>query len=137
MVELIKQTKDVVLERLDRAINEKGADRMNVQEVGMLADVVKDLADAEKSCWEAEYYRSVSEAMEQGSMGYDGHVQPNSYGYRGQARDSMGRYSARRGYRGMAGYGHDDMMQEVRQMIEMADPQERDRLKMQLRKMAE
>ena len=47
MVELIKETKDTVLERLDKSINEKGADRMNVQEVGMLADVVKDLAEAE------------------------------------------------------------------------------------------
>lgn len=149
MVGLIKQTKDTVLERLDKAINEKGADRMNVQEVGMLADVVKDLADAEKSCWEAEYYMAVTEAMQDGSMGYDGmgyggdarggaQGGQDGYrrGYRMQPRDSMGRYTSRSGYRGMA-YGHDDVMQEVRQMIETSDPQESARLKMQLRQMSE
>lgn len=140
MVELIKQTKDTVLERLERAINEKGADRMNVQEVGMLADVVKDLAEAEKSCWEAEYYMAVTEAMGDGSMGYDGmgYSQGRQGGRRmgySPNRDSMGRY-ARRGY-SRGGYGHDDTMQELRQMMEAADPQERERLKMQLRQMTE
>lgn len=160
MVELIKQTKDTVLERLDKAINEKGADRMNVQEVGMLADVVKDLAEAEKACWEAEYYMSVTEAMQDGSMGYEdamgyargyrrGYSQgqggsqgyrrgyEQGQGYRGQPRDSQGQFTSRSGYRRMDGYGHDDMMQEVRQLMETADPQERERLKMQLRQMVE
>lgn len=143
MVERIKETKDQVLQRLEQVINEKGPDRMNVQEVGMLADVVKDLAEAEKSCWEAEYYMAVTNAMQEGSMGYDGmgYSQGGQQGRGGSGygrsgynpnRDSMGRYS-RKGYR----YGHDDMMQEVRQMMEVADPQERERLKVQLRQMAE
>lgn len=144
MVELIKETKDTVLERLDKSINEKGPERMNVQEVGMLADVVKDLAEAEKSCWEAEYYRSVTEAMEDGSMGYEDGMgyarsggssqggrgsQGRGYrmGYRGQPRDSQGRYTGR-------GY-HGDVMAEVREMMETADPTERERLRKQLREM--
>lgn len=157
MVELIRSTKDTVLERLDKAINEKGADRMNVQEVGMLADVVKDLAEAEKSCWEAEYYMSVTEAMQDGSMGYDdgmgyrrggsGSSQGGSgsgrggrgyrRGYRGQSRDSMGRYTSRSGYRPMDGYGHDDVMMDVREMMDTADPQEREEIKRKLREMTE
>ena len=148
MVEKIKETKDQVLKRLEQVINEKGVERMNVQEAGMLADVVKDLAEAEKSCWEAEYYMAVTEAMQDGSMGYDGMGYGNDSrgtqdmqhgyrrGYRGQPRDSMGRYSSRRGYGGMA-YGHDDVMHEVRQMMDMADPQEKERLRMQLRQMTE
>lgn len=141
MVELIKETKNTLLERLDKAINEKGADRMNIQEVGMLTDAVKDLAEAEKSCWEAEYYMTVTNAMEDGSMGYDGMGysgrggMQGGYGYRGQRRDSMGRYSSR-GYTRNR-YGHDDMMQEMRQMMDGADPQERERLKQQLRQMAD
>lgn len=143
MVGLIKETKNTVLERLDKAINEKGADRMNVQEVGMLADVVKDLAEAEKSCMEAEYYAAVTEAMDEGSMGYDGMGYDKGQqggrdyrmGYRGQPRDSQGQYASRRGYRRM-GY-HGDIMQEVRQMMDGANPQEREQLKMQLRQMAE
>lgn len=144
MVEEIKKTKDKVLRRLEQVIDEKGPERMNVQEVSMLADVVKDLAVAEKSCREAEYYMSVTDAMYDGSMGYDSSMgydgmgysdgSRNRQGYRGQPRDSMGRY--RSGYR-QERYGHDDMMQEVRQMIETAEPQERERLKMQLRQMTE
>ena len=139
MVGEIKATKDKVLRRLEQVIDEKGPERMNVQEVGMLADVVKDLAEAEKSCWEAEYYMSVTEAMQDGSMGYDGMGYGSSQGRQGRMgynpnRDSMGRY-ARRGY--SRGYGYDDAMQEVRQMMQTADPQERERLKAQLRQMAD
>lgn len=137
MVELIKQAKDSMLERMEQAINERGAERVDVSEMGKLADIVKDLAEAEKSCWEAEYYRTVSESMEGGSMGYD------SMGYQGQRggsqgrsgyRDSMGRY-ARRGYEGR--YGHDDVMQTVKDLMTSADPQEREQLKRELRKMAD
>lgn len=158
MVEMIRQTKDTVLERLDKAINEKGADRMNVQEVGMLADVVKDLAEAEKSCWEAEYYMTVTEAMEEGSMGYEegmGYSGGGSQGgrggsqgsqggssgygyrrgYRGQPRDSMGRYTSR-GY-SHGRYGHDDIMQSVKDMMMSADPQEKKQMRQRLRQMAD
>lgn len=151
MVEKIKETKDKVLRRMEQAIDERGMERADVNELGKLADIVKDMAEAEKACWEAEYYRSVTEAMGDGSMGYDdgmgyargGHGYRRGYeqgarrdgmGYNPN-RDSMGRY-ARRGYR-QDGYGHDDMMQEVRQLMETADPQERERLKMQLRQMVE
>ncbi len=138
MVEEIKKTKDKVLRRLEQVIDEKGPERMNVQEVGMLADVVKDLAEAEKSCWEAEYYMSVTDAMHDGSMGYDGmgysDGSRNRQGYRGQPRDSTGRY--RSGYR-QERYGHDDALHELRQIMDAADPQERERLKSQLRQMTE
>ena len=156
MVELIKQTKDTVLERLDKAINENGTDRMNVQEVGMLADVVKDLAEAEESCWEAEYYRSVTEAMEGGSgydgqmgmrdnqMGYDGMYGAqggNSGGsnrggsqgsYRGRSgyRDSRGRY-ARRGY----GSGYHEHIDALKMELQNADQQEREQIMNELRGM--
>ena len=43
----------------------------------------------------------------------------------------------RRGYRKMENYGHTDMMAEIRQMMETADPQGREQLKMQLRQMTE
>lgn len=155
MVEKIKQTKEQVLERMERAINERGTERMDVSEVGKLADIVKDLAEAEKSCWEAEYYMSVTEAMEEGPMGYqDGSGDQYGYGYsqggngrsngsqngsqgrrgyRGQPRDSQGQYMSRRGYR----YGHADMMQDIRDMMAEADPQERENIKRQLRQLSE
>lgn len=151
MVEKIKDLKDELLMQAEQDMHERGG--VNPETI----DGIKDLAEAEKACWEAEYYRSVTEAMEDGQMGYDdgmgyrrggmgydrGSTQGRGYrrgyeresrrGYRG--RDSMGRYTSRRGYRRMDRYGHDDMMAEVRQMMETADPQEREQLKMQLRQM--
>ena len=154
MVEKIKEIKDELLMQAEQDIHEGGS--VDPETI----DGIKDLAEAEKSCWEAEYYRAVTEAMEDGSMGYDGMgydrqggsgnrrggrgyrqgSRGGGYrrGYQGQPRDSQGQYMSRRGYRRMeGGYGHDDMMMELRQMMEQADPQERERLKKQLRQMAE
>lgn len=151
MVEKLKDLKDELLMQAEQDMHENGSvDHMMI-------DDIKDLAEAEKSCWEAEYYRTVTEAMEDGKAGYDdgmgytrrggmgydrqgrgyrrGYERESRRGYRGQSRDSMGRYNSRRGYRRMDGYGHTDMMAEVRQMMETADPQEREQLKMQLRQM--
>lgn len=155
MVEKIKDLKDELLMQAEQDMHDGG--RVDPETI----DGIKDLAEAEKACWEAEYYRSVSEAMEDGKMGYDdgmgyrggrggmgydrqgGSMQGRGYrrgyeresrrGYRG--RDSMGRYTSRRGYRRMENYGHTDMLAEIRQMMETADPQEREQLKMQLRQM--
>lgn len=159
MVEKIKDLKDELLMQAEQDMHDNGM--VDPQAI----DNIKDLAEAEEKCWKAEYYRSVTEAMEDGKMGYDdgmgyqrgnrgnmgydrqgGSMQGRGYrrgyeresrrGYRG--RDSMGRYTSRRGYRRMeGGYGHDDMLMEVRQMMETADPQEREQLKMQLRQMTE
>ena len=163
MVEKIKDLKDELLMQAEQEMHDTG--QVNPESI----DAVKDLAEAEKACWEAEYYRSVTEAMEDGKMGYDdgmgygrggmgygrgnqggsnqgrgyrrGYERESRRGYRGQSRDSMGRYTSRRGYRRMENYGHQDMMQDIKQMaqqmMETADPQEREQLKMQLRQMAE
>ena len=148
MVEKIKDLKDEMLMQAEQDMHEGG--RVDPETI----DGIKDLAEAEKACWEAEYYRSVTEAMEDGKSGYDdgmgyprggnqgsmrgyrrGYERESRRGYRGQSRDSQGRYTTRRGYRRMENYGHQDMMAEVRQMMETADPQEREQLKMQLRQM--
>jgi hypothetical protein len=157
VIELVEQISDIknqILEKMQQTVDERGIERMDVAEIGKLSDAVKDMAEAEKSCWESEYYRAVTEAMEDGSMGYEdgmsyaqGNQQGNQQGgrgygrgrggrrgYRGQPRDSMGRYT-RRGYRGR--YGHDDMMQDIKDMLMSADPQEKEQLKQKLRQMAD
>ena len=139
MVEAIKSNKDMLLKRLEQVINEKGPERMNVQEAGMLSDQIKDLAEAEKACWEAEYYRSVTEAME-GPSGY----MPEDMGYGGRMggrgrmgynrnRDSMGRYTSRRGYDGS--YGYHEHMEDIRSEMQTASPEEREKMKRELRQM--
>lgn len=57
----------------------KGAPCCNTEELGEVIDMIKDLAEAEKSCYEACYYKSVTKAMEEydeeedeeGRMGYN------------------------------------------------------------------
>lgn len=137
MVEAIKSIKDALLEQVEQDLQEKGATRVDPKAV----DMIKDLAEAEKSCWEAEYYATVTEAMQDGSMGYDDQMgydrrgyHRGRMGYRGQPRDSMGRY--RSGYR-EGRYGHDDVMQSVKDMMASADPQEREQIRKKLRQMAD
>lgn len=120
MVEKIKATKDKVLDFMDREIGKYNGDRMDVKEIGDLADIIKDLAKAEESCWEAEYYRSVSEAMN-GSSGSSGYMQPmgDRTGYDGGG--------ARRGYSG--GMGHTDPLSSIREMMSSLSPEMRKQLR--------
>lgn len=141
MIDKIKQSKNQVLQRMEKSLTERGMERMDVQEIGALADIVKDLSEAEKACLEAEYYMAVTNAMEQGSMGYDG------MGYDNMGYGSRGYRGNNRGYRGNSGYenmgyrnsrrGHTDVIQNMQDMLSTASPQEREQMKMQLRQMAE
>ena len=75
---------------------EKGIDKIDAEEMGEVTDMIKDLA-------EAEYYSKITKAMDEAEYGedydymgaYDEHERK---GYRGQRRDSRGRYMSRRGY---------------------------------------
>ena len=133
MVELIKDNKNRILEYMEKSLEKYGPEKMNVEEVGKLADAVKDLAEAEKACMEAEYYGSVTEAMDSRGympepMGYDDGRMRQGYsrrrGYNAN-RDSRGRYS--RGY-------HEDM-EAIRQSMGTASPEEREKMKRELRQM--
>lgn len=62
----------------------KGMDAVNVDEAGKVIDMIKDLAEAEAKCWEAEYYKTVVEAMEE--------EEEPRYGYNNR-RYSNGRYA--------------------------------------------
>lgn len=75
---------------------EKGKGAVDTKEMGEVVDMVKDLAKAEKSCWEAAYYMSIVEAMKEAEesddgawrMGYDnwryasGRFAPKGHGHR-------------------------------------------------------
>lgn len=77
---------------------DKGIENVDTKEMGEVADIIKDLA-------EAEYYAKISKAMDEAEYGedydymgaYDEHERK---GYRGQRRDSRGRYMSNRGRRG-------------------------------------
>lgn len=143
MVDKIYEIKNQLLERITRDISERGIERLD----GAMVDMVKDLAEAEKSCWEAEYYRSVAEAMERegGSSGYMGYGGSGGGSGSGGSGGSGGRSGwqnqygsgrnrgGRRGYDG-ASYYHDPM-ESVRAYMQGANPQERERMRAEMRSM--
>lgn len=49
-------------------------DNASIQQMGEVIDMIKDCAEAEKECWEAKYYQSIVEAMneEKEAMKYGG-----------------------------------------------------------------
>jgi hypothetical protein len=94
----IKMIHDMV-EKLAKCADmeiEKGIENIDAEEMSKVTDMIKDLA-------EAEYYSKISKAMDEAEYGeeydyrgaYDEHERK---GYRGQRRDSRGRYISRRGY---------------------------------------
>ena len=75
---------------------DKGIENIDTKEMGEVADMIKDLA-------EAEYYAKISKAMDESEYGEDydymgAYDEHDRKGYRGQPRDSRGRYMSRRGY---------------------------------------
>ena len=96
MVEVIYDLKNQLLDEMLKEVRERGIDHLDREQV----DMIKDFAEAEKDCWKAAYYRSITEAMEEGqNSGYSsGMMMPmpyDNYGY----NDGYGNY----GYNGMSG----------------------------------
>ena len=140
MLDKLYDLKADMLQRLEKLVDERGLERLDVKE---LADAIKDMS-------EAEYYCSVTDAMESygympddmmgvgydGGMGYDGRGgNRGGSGNRSGYRDSMGRYSTRanrrRGYR----MGHMDAIESIREELQSATAEERDQLKREVLQM--
>lgn len=142
MVEKIYELKNKILQHVEKETMDM--QRMDVKEVGELVDMVKDLAEAEKSCWEAQYYRKVTEDMEKaGQAGYgSGGGTGSSAGYGssgGQGGGGRSGYGsmARQGYGGGSGYGsmgHQEIMDPLRMALQQASPDEREHLRNEVMK---
>ena len=158
MVDVIFDLKNQLLGDVLRETRERGIDHLDKEKV----DMIKDLAEAEKNCWKASYYRAVTEAMEDGGSGYPSDQgsygnYPTYSGYYGPAmgmsgasggsqqstgnsgnmsgyRNSMGRY-ARRGYTTSYGMGYHDHINALKMELANANPQDRERIMQDLRAM--
>lgn len=132
MVEDIYAMKNEILKQAKKELEERGPERMDVDRLGEMVDMVKDLAEAEKSCWEASYYRKINEAME-GSSGYGSTGSPangGAMGYGGQGGGGQGGSSGggggsqggggggRSGYGSMARQGYGGGMMGYGELIE-------------------
>ncbi len=131
MVEKLYELKNKLIEQAEKDMREKGAERIDPE----LYDAIKDMAEAEEKCWKAEYYRAVTEQME-GRSGY------MPYGYENMPQNPpQGRYGwqnqygsgYRRGYDRMMGHG--DSVEGIRNIMNMASPEKKERIKNELRSM--
>lgn len=59
----IKRMKERLIEMCNAEVN-KGCEAIDSKELGEVIDMIKDLAEADKACWSALYYKKVVEAME-------------------------------------------------------------------------
>lgn len=72
-------------------LHTKGVNELDAKECGEVADMIKDLAEAEKACMEAYYYETVVKAMEEAEAG-EGEQHPWRMGYNPR-RYASGRYA--------------------------------------------
>lgn len=101
-----------IIERLSECVKsevDKGIDQVDTKEMGEVADIIKDLC-------EAEYYAKIGKAMDEAEYGEDydymgAYDENERKGYRGQRRDSRGRYMSRRSYTEPM-MMHDDMREK-------------------------
>lgn len=150
MIDKICKMKDKLCEYAHQQM-QQGLDRVDTREMGAVIDMIKDLAEAEKTCLEADYYESVVEAMEEGGdrYGYDGGGSSGGSrgrsGYRTESPDGEG---GRMGYRNQ--YGNwpanpanrrrrmrrrgytEESVENIRSMMEEADPARREQLRRDL-----
>lgn len=120
MVEEIYKMKNEILAQAKKELEERGPERMDVDRLGEMVDMVKDLAEAEMSCWKAQYYRNaVTETME------------NKYGYStgspangGNMRQGYGMQTARQGYP-MGSMGHSDIIKKLGEEYNRLSPEEK------------
>lgn len=135
MVNKIYELKNQVLEHVSKSVQERGIANVNVQEMGLLVDIVKDLAEAEKNCWEADYYREVTNAMSS-NYGYttphrvnDGRVHYNTR----YSDDWPEPYAAETVRRGYSSLGYQDHIDALKTKMQNSSPQEREQMQQELR----
>ena len=141
MTQKIYEIKDRLL---DEVKNEVESGNVNLGELNIMADVIKDLAEAEHHCWEACYYKAVVEGMEGDSQGKMGYYGPDGSGVGSNAPQRSG-YSTMMGYNGKGQSGgsrmsgrsgyNDQTIENIRQIMETSDPMRKEQLKQDLMRM--
>lgn len=109
--------KERVVSYLGKMVNERGMDRVDIARMGALADVIKDLAEAEEKCSKAEYYQTVTMQMGGGST---------------RSPDSFVAGTGPQGDYGYSQADHDDMVSAIRDMIATADQGTKARIRREL-----
>lgn len=149
MTHKIFEIKKKLIDEVESEIERMGSVKnMDTRELGMVIDMIKDLSEAEEKCWKACYYKSVVEAMDAENEENAEHARymPEEYGMY-HSNTKMGYqpvnrqngssidYSSRMGSIGGRGGYSDQSIQNIKQMMETADPQRKEQLKQDLMRM--
>lgn len=136
----IAKMKDKLIEEARSRM--ENLDGGSIEQMGQIIDMIKDLSEAEKACLEADYYEAVVDAMDDDDRyGYDGgrrnrgYRQPYSDQDDGRMgyRNSQGQYAKKPSRRRMRRSGYtEESIENIRQMIEDADPERKRQLKQDL-----
>lgn len=107
--EMCKKLEEAVKHELS-----KGIENVDAKELGEVVDMIKDLYEAKEKIVKACYYKQIMEAMEEHDFEDEEEIMDEGRkGYRGRSRDSMGRFTSRRGRgRGRRGYEEPMMYDE-------------------------
>lgn len=150
----IKKMKEKLIEEAQSRM--QNMDGGSIEQMGQIVDMIKDLSEAEKACLEAEYYDAVIDAMDSGSdrYGYTGQGgsgdgrSGNRSGYRDPYMMEEDGEGGRMGYKNQygnwpanpknrrrrmrrSGYS-EESIENIRQMMEDADPERKRQLKRDL-----
>ena len=119
-IKLEEETKPIkkMCEKLMDAVNyelDKGIENVDAKELGEVVDMIKDLYEAKKEMYEACYFKSIVEAMEEHDFEDEEDIMDEGRrGYRGQPRSkTSGRFMSRgdgRRSNGRRGYENSMMM---------------------------
>lgn len=123
MVERIYEIKNDIIEHIMREATD--LDRVNVKELGEFVDMIKDLAEAEKECWEASYYKEITESMHSAGEGEES--ARSGYGRSGMTRRSgYGTSGATSGGASRSGYhSADEVLEMLGEEYHSLSPDER------------
>ena len=88
---------------------EHGKECFDTNSCGAVSDIIKDMAEAKKECYEAYYYKTVIEAMSKGRSSSYGE---GSYGYNHRHMDNGEFASSGRGHI-VRGYNHGPYMDQM------------------------
>lgn len=150
----IKKMKEKLIEEAQSRM--QNMDGGSIEQMGQIVDMIKDLSEAEKACLEAEYYDTVIDAMdgESDRYGYPGQSGSGDgrsggrSGYRDPYMMEEDGEGGRMGYKNQ--YGNwpanpanrrrrmrrrgytEESVENIRSMMEEADPARREQLKRDL-----
>lgn len=109
------------LEQLEKKAEKGGLSMSEIQYADTLAHMKKNLLKGEMLMEESEYSGDYSNEGGMSNRGYDGRSYARGRGTYAK-RDSMGRYSSRRGYsRDYSGDMDDETKQDIKRLVEKLD----------------